>query len=434
MPQPFQRISMEERIRRYLAAMEAPRRDPADPQDSHTIVFNATRALLHGFGLTPSEARPFLEDYLSRSDLPWTPGEIAHKLRQVDALQSKWPRGYLRREDDWKPTSQQRRDLGIPTEAEVRKKVEFELEKLRRIAAPWRDAVDAVWLGNRSAVDPATLDAAGFLRILYPNGEKILCFQNEYSQGEALWPDEQPPTEGRCGVWFLPQPVSGEWRPNPEGRPRQDGEMPLSRRTWRAVTRFRYFVIESDEAPLRDWLGFIVQVPLRIEALYTSGSRSVHALVRVDCPTKEAWDEEKRRMMPFLMGALMCGADRGTWSAVRLSRLPGCLRHGKMVDMLDAEGNVQKDDKGRPIRRYQRYPKPGVQKLLYVRPNAPLRPICEIPAERDVEKFWCDLAALGISDEDPTGGAYVRGGLAHYANVSERCRAAAQQLEMILSE
>ncbi|HEX2101396.1 MAG TPA: hypothetical protein VHF69_12060, partial [Candidatus Synoicihabitans sp.] len=217
MPYPSQRITVEERARRYLAAMEAPRRDPSDPQDSHTVVFNATRALIHGFGFTPSEARPFLEGYLAGSDLPWTPGEINHKLRQVDALTSKWPRGYLRREADWKPNTQQRRDLGIPTETEVRKKVEFELEKLQRIAAPWRDVVDAVWLADRSAIDPATLSAADFLKLMYPAGEKILCFENEYSQGEALWPDEPPPTEGRCGVWFLPQPVCGEWRPNPEG-------------------------------------------------------------------------------------------------------------------------------------------------------------------------------------------------------------------------
>lgn len=139
-------------------------------------------------------------------------------------------------------------------------------------------------------------------------------------------------------------------------------------------------------------------------------------------------------MMPFLMAALMCGADRGTWSAVRLSRLPGCLRHGKMVGVRDDDGNAVKGPDGRPLMKYQRFPRPGMQKLLYVRPNAPLRPICEMPAERDVERFWCDLAALGISDEDTTGGAYVRAGLSHYRNVSERCRAAERRLEEILSE
>jgi hypothetical protein len=140
---------------------------------------------------------------------------------------------------------------------------------------------------------------------------------------------------------------------------------------------------------MRDWLGWIVQVPLRIEALYTSGSRSIHALIRVDARTKEEWDETKRRMMPFLVASLMCGADRGTWSAVRLSRLPGCLRRGKMVQVKDEQtGKPVTRPDGRPLKRYQEYPQPGEQKLLYFRPGADPRPICERPPERDVERDW----------------------------------------------
>ena len=136
----------------------------------------------------------------------------------------------------------------------MRKKIEFELEKLQRIAAPWRDRADLIWLADRSAADPATLGPGDVLRLLYPAGEKVLCFTNEFSQGEALWPDEAPPAEGRCGVWFLPQPVSGQYLPNPDGKPGKDGEPPPpSRRTGRCVTAFRYLVIESDSAPLRDW-------------------------------------------------------------------------------------------------------------------------------------------------------------------------------------
>ncbi|MDF3058537.1 MAG: hypothetical protein K0R17_2752 [Rariglobus sp.] len=428
MPAYPQKISLEERVRRYLLAMEAPRRDPADPQDSHTVVFNAARVLLHGFGFTPHEARPFFEEFLSRSDLPWTQAEITHKLRSVDAQPSRSEKGYLRRENDWKPSAQERKDFGIPTEAEVRKKVEFEIDKLKAIAAPWRDIVTGPWLANRSAVDPATVTAADFLRLMYPNGEKILCFENEYSQGDQMWPDEQPVTDGSYGIWFLPQPVCGEYRPNPEGKARADGGVPVSRRTWRCVTDFRYFVIESDSAPLRDWLGFIVQIPARIEALYTSGSRSVHALVRVDCPTKESWDEEKRRMMPFLMAGLMCGADRGTWSAVRLSRLPGCLRRGKLVEERDGDGNKTGQKK------YMQFKPPGEQKLLYLRPNAPMRPICELAAVRNVEATWKDLArtcSLAGGDESV---ALVRRGLHFYTKGSEAIRTASDEMELRLTE
>lgn len=412
-------VSIEERARRYVASMPP----SVSGSGGHDALFNVVRALIHGFGFTQFEARPFVDDFNLRCDPQWSEREILHKLRSVDGVSSRWPRGYLRRENDWKPTKQQRTDLGIPTETEVKKKVEFELEKLQRIAAPLRNVVKLPWLANRSSVDPATVSAADFLRLIYPNGEKILVFGSEFSQGDALWPEEPPVVDGRYGIWYLPQPVSGEYVPNPEGKPREDGQVPLSRRTWRAVKDFRYFVIESDEAPVVDWLAFIARVPLRIEALYTSGSRSVHALVRVDCRTKEQWDEEKRRMMPFLMGGLMCGADRGTWSAVRLSRLPGCIRRGKLIDEVDAKG----EKTGR--KKYVRYDPPGEQKLLYVRPNAPLRPICELPAERDVEKLWTDLAALGVSDADETAGEYLTRGLRYYARVSPKCREALARLE-----
>lgn len=416
----YQRVTIEERARRYVAAM-----DPSvSGSGGHTALFNVVRVLLHGFDFTPAEALPFIQEFNLRCSPAWSEGEIAHKLRSVNGIESRFGRGYLRNEKDWKPSAKDRRDFGIPTEEEVHRKVEFDLEKLKRVAGPWLGKIDAVWLGNRSVVDPALVGPGEFLRLLYPgsvaagggNGEKILCFTNEYGQGEAIWPDDEPPQVGKCGVWFLPQPVSGKMIPNPDGKPAPDGTAPLSRRAWRSVTAFRYFVIESDSAPLEEWLAFIVQVPLRIEALYTSGSRSVHALIRVDQPTKDAWDQEKQRMMPFLMGAKMCGADPGTWSAVRLSRLPGCMRFGKMKVLRGEDGKPVKDERGRDKKEYDRYPKPALQKLLYLRPNAPLKPLIELAEERDVVTHWNALANShfdGYKVDLPPGG--LMRGLAHYA-------------------
>lgn len=412
------KITVEERARRYVSAMPP----SINGQRGHDAFFNVVRALIHGFGFTPSEARPFVEEYnRSSCDPAWSEGEINHKLRSVDAQPSKWPRGYLRNDGDFQPSKQQRRDLGIPTEAEVRKKITFELEKLQRIAAPWRDVVDLVWLANRSAVDPATLTPAGFLSLLYSGPEKVLCFTNEYSQGEALWPDETPPAEGKIGVWFLPQPVSGAYLPNPEGKVGPNGEPPLpSRRIGRCVSAFRYLVIESDSAPMRDWLGFIVQAPLQIEALYTSGSRSIHALVRVDARTYEEWHQKKRDLMPFLVACIMVGGDKNTFStAVRLSRLPGCLRHGKMIEA-QVVGKTQKV--------FQRFAAPGEQKLLYVRPRSTPRPICELTPERDVIATWTQRALLAV-DGNTDNSPELRRALAFYASRSEACATALRDLE-----
>jgi hypothetical protein len=133
-------------------------------------------------------------------------------------------------------------------------------------------------------------------------------------------------------------------------------------------------------------------------------------------------------MMPFLMAGLMCGADRGTWSAVRLSRLPGCLRRGKLVEERDGDGNKTGQKK------YMQFKPPGEQKLLYLRPNAPMRPICELAAVRNVEATWKDLArtcSLAGGDESV---ALVRRGLHFYTKGSEAIRTASDEMELRLTE
>lgn len=404
----FPRIPVEERARRYVALMPPSISGSA----GHTALFNVVRILIHGFGFSKEQARPIVVEFNARCAPPWSDSEINHKLNSVDGLATPGGRGHLLADIGFIPHAAERRRMGMMPETEAKKKVEFDPQALAEVAGPWAKTVDLLFLANRSAIDPATLTPDGFLRALYMRGEQILCFTDQMSQGEALWPTDAPPSTAPEGVWFLPQPVDGQSHPNPRS-PAKDGKAKLSRRSEESVRAFRYMLLESDKADLRHWLGFIAQTPLQIEALYTSGGRSIHALVRVDCRTKKEWDEEKAAMMPFLMTGLMLGADRGTWSGVRLSRLPGAYREGK----------YGADD------RYQRYAQPKLQKLLYIKPGADGRPICEMPAIRDVVKIWTDLAELGISDADETGGACLLGALRYYAPVSEQCRAALKALE-----
>jgi hypothetical protein len=120
---------------------------------------------------------------------------------------------------------------------------------------------------------------------------------------------------GNDGVWFLPQPVSGGYFPNP----RSDGN--LSRRSEEAVTAFRYAVLESDEADADDWLRCLVQMPLRIACICESGGRSIHALVRLDAASKADWD---RLMGPIKPVLVTLGADPGRFD--RRASCRGCRR------------------------------------------------------------------------------------------------------------
>jgi hypothetical protein len=233
-----------------------------------------------------------------------------------------------------------------------------------------------------------------------------------YTQGEAVWPDEAVPKTGRCGVWWLIQPVDGQYHPNPRTQT-------TSRRSEESVTRWPYMILESDDAPVMEWMAVLVQLPIRIVAIYSSGGRSVHALVRIDATTKLHWDalvkgDELSVNESLAMGMrvlILNGADRGVLSAVRLSRLPGCYREGKIKDG-----------------KHERFTRPQLQKLLYLNPEPEARPICEMLPRRDVVKRWCDTSAVGIADSDETHGEWIFNALRFYAPVSVEIRLALQRL------
>ena len=97
----------------------------------------------------------------------------------------------------------------------------------------------------------------------------------------------------REGVWFLINPVDGEAHPNDNGHE--------STRSAANMTSWRYLLIESDHAEPCDWLAALVQMPLPISAIYTSGGRSIHALVRVDAESKAHWDGIAASLKPALI-------------------------------------------------------------------------------------------------------------------------------------
>jgi hypothetical protein len=182
------------------------------------------------------------------------------------------------------------------------------------------------WLAERSPA-PVTLAPEQFLRALYRERECIWIGTTKHARRGEIWENDEHMSSlnhlraGHIGVWFLANPVTG--KPAFNGERNQyfpNGE------TWRteaSVTSWRYLVIESDKAPEHLWLRMLVQLHLPIVGIYTSGGKSVHALVRVDQPSKEAWDLYRDAIKSRLVEL---GADPGSLTAVRLTRLPGCTR------------------------------------------------------------------------------------------------------------
>jgi hypothetical protein len=255
--------------------------------------------------------------------------------------------------------------------------IAYDEAKLRRMAdritapANWRH-----WLWERSAKRPEAMNPYAFLLHLYKPGERVLIFDRMDSKAPVATAVIESPMDCRTpeqliaggngeGIWYLCNPVDGQWHDTGE-KDKETGEPVLSCRNWQAVTSFRYAVLESDKAPAHLWLAFIAQLPLCIEAIYTSGSRSIHVLVRLDAPSKQAWDDTVK---PLKRPLRHLGGDNGCLSAVRLTRLPGCAR----------------PEKG------------GFQRLLYLNPEAPEARLIDLPVRRtrtDTLTHWRAVCPL----------------------------------------
>jgi hypothetical protein len=195
------------------------------------------------------------------------------------------------------------------------------------------------WLKANSRI-PVTCSTDQYLQTIFWRGEHAIFFTRFKSQG-YVWSrkislEAFSQIRHREGVWFLCNPVDGKEYYNPRTRRR-------SQRSMESVTAWRYAVLECDHEPKEIWwpiwLKILVQLKLRIVSLTTSGGKSVHALVRVDCASKEEWDRFKAE---HLRPLVRLGACDGSLSAVRLTRLPGCFRDQNLQELLflnpDADG------------------------------------------------------------------------------------------------
>lgn len=214
--------------------------------------------------------------------------------------------------------------------------------------------IDDDWFRRRSPIDVSGVSAADFIGHLYRTGEQIHIFTRfDAKTPAATIGVGQGPWDSAClahwqtghgaGVWFLPNPTDGQWHPTEAGG--------SSCRNWRAVTAFRFVVLESDTADPNQWMAALIQFPIPIAAVYTSGGRSIHALWQLNAATKEEWDQAIAKHKPPLK---IIGADPGCLSAVRLSRLPQC----------------QRADKG------------AMQKLLFLNPTPAPCPLAKLPTLR----------------------------------------------------
>ncbi len=123
------------------------------------------------------------------------------------------------------------------------------------------------------------------------------------------WKDE-------CGAWIRFNPVEGTGVKNEN------------------ITRFTYALIESDDMPIPDQDALYRRLELPIACLVHSGSKSLHAIVKVDASNYE----EYRKRVEYLYGFLAkhdFKVDTANRNPSRLSRLPGVTRNGVIQTLVD---------------------------------------------------------------------------------------------------
>ena len=233
-PTPVPVLTVTERARRYIARCPA----AISGQGGHDTTFRVASVLWNGFGLSEDDSLALLREYNQRCVPPWSEAELVHKVRSAANARHDRARGYLvGRAEDRGQRAESRNHLSLPSPpAERVAKPVFCPMVLKRVAAQAAAVRDVVGLlAERSPVPLEGITCGGFLRRLYPkgSGEKVLVFSTMQSQGQLLWKadagdlvlEDQFPA-GPDGVWFLAQPVDGEFHNNPRlgGKPSRRSE------------------------------------------------------------------------------------------------------------------------------------------------------------------------------------------------------------------
>ena len=118
-----------------------------------------------------------------------------------------------------------------------------------------------------------------------------------------------------AGVWIRVNPMDGQDVKNSN------------------VTKFKHVLVESDSMPLDKQIEIYKRLELPISTLTLSGSKSVHALVKVDAEDADQYKERVKTIFKACtdQGLILDGQNK---NPSRLTRLAGCERKGKEQSLL----------------------------------------------------------------------------------------------------
>jgi len=306
------------RARAYVA--KVPGAIEGNHGDCQTL--GVANLLIWDFALSAAEALTILRDYNQRCSPPWGEVELISKLQSAEKQPHSKPRGNLLGgswKSEWRAsTTAQRPQREVQIDPATA--VENYLRGFR---------CDAVDLWEASPIRPPddwTRDALALLENHYQPGEQInyvtaFKLATRKDGSTKANPDgygttaERNELIARLREHGTPQSDAGGWiRMNPMDDAGVDDDN---------VAAFRFALIESDVLPLDLLMPLLAKLPLPTAAILSSGGRSLHSWVKVDCATAEDYRRTVAKMLALLS---KFGVDPKNKNPSRLSRLPGVIR------------------------------------------------------------------------------------------------------------
>lgn len=327
------------------ASLYAKKTPPAiSGQEGHDRTFALTMALLHGFVLSKKDVLSILQKWNKECVPPWSEKELLHKIKSAAHRDPSQGRGWLLG-DSYRPghtlyvnrqQTKPRSNIDPATAIENYLNGTRATESSLHKASPARPNDD--WRQNTVLLLAALYAPDEKVNIItdYTIGGDGKAIPNGY--GKTLTRAEwvlriaaHAPPEDKAGAWFRINPMDGKGVSDAN------------------VDSFRFALLECDKIPVELQLSLYAKLPLPIAAVYTSGGRSIHALVKVDATSADEYRSTVKRMLDLLC---KFGVDTKNKNPSRLSRLPGAQR------IIGAEGD-------------------GMQRLLYLNPHPEQRRIIE---------------------------------------------------------
>ena len=318
-----------DRVRKYLEKCE-----PAiSGQHGHDTLFRAACALVHGFALDPESACPFLAEYNTRCEPPWSEYDLRRKLAQALTHPGHHkPRGHLLGTEAVEPIA--------PTGQLPKSEPAWPKPNLATINDIVLAGPGLYDLRERSPFrfEDDKSHAEEIIDVLFPGNPLLCCAKSSErfaTRRREVW-------RGRLSSLplMVPNPMLAPKGPTQGGWLSEHSKSATARRVYLCIEfdfceKAKDGVTDTIWAPLiRAWKAdsieivdacaalifhLLIRMPTLVSVCF-SGGKSLHAWFRV-------FDIEPTAQRAFMDYAVAHGADRATWNKAQLVRIPDGHRH-----------------------------------------------------------------------------------------------------------